>query len=74
MSDIITIALTTPDPVIHAIEIIGLGPEGPTGPTGATGAGLPANTDITRVGNYIEYDFNGTLFHQRLLAGAAPLS
>jgi hypothetical protein len=71
---IVQLTLTVPDPVIHTIEIVGIGPRGPDGEAGPTGPGLPTGTNVTRVGNYIEFDFNGNTYHQRLLSGPAPLA
>ena len=48
------------------------GDTGPAGLDGPAGNGFPDGVTCRRVGNYIEWDFNGSIYHYRLLGGAAP--
>lgn len=59
----------SPQP-IQAIEVERQGPPGGQGPPGP---GLPEDTSVERVGEYLQWTLpGGDVRHQRLLSGPAP--
>lgn len=67
---VLSVEVVGSPPPIQAIEILRQGPPGGAGPTGP---GLPADTSVVRVGEYLQWTLpGGDIRHQRLLTGPAP--